>query len=316
MRKNLLAATLFLFVVVPSESKDRTFQTSDRCLACHNGLTTSSGQDVSIGFAWRSSIMANSSRDPYWQASVRRESMDHPGSQASIEDECSVCHMPITRFEAKLRGRTGKVFDHLPFDPDKEEGREAEDGVSCSVCHQIAKDRLGTRESFNGGFVIRAPESKGVHPEYGPFDIESGNQTIMRTSTGGFRPTEDSHIRDSELCATCHQLYTKALGPDGKVIGELPEQMPYLEWLHSDYKDKQTCQACHMPEVKELNRYRDELSVGALPQELKSAADGTIAFLQEKSARIRIERIDLVGRRLRAEIFMENLSGHKLPTAY
>jgi hypothetical protein len=168
----------------------------------------------------------------------------------------------------------------------------------------------------------------------------------MRTSTGGFRPTEDSHIRDSELCATCHQLYTKALGPDGKVIGELPEQMPYLEWLHSDYKDKQTCQACHMPEVKEptaiskvlgiareglhqhvfvagnfllqgmLNRYRDELSVGALPQELKSAADGTIAFLQEKSARIRIERIDLVGGRLRAEIFVENLSGHKLPTAY
>jgi hypothetical protein len=346
MRKNLLAATLFLFLVAPSESKDRTFQTSDRCLACHNGLTTSTGQDVSIGFAWRSSIMANSSRDPYWQASVRRESMDHPGSQAAIEDECSVCHMPITRFEAKLRGRTGKVFDHLPFDPDKGEGREAEDGVSCSVCHQIAKDRLGTRESFNGGFVIRAPESKGMHPEYGPFDIESGNQTIMRTSTGGFRPTEDSHIRDSELCATCHQLYTKALGPDGKVIGELPEQMPYLEWLHSDYKDKQTCQACHMPEVKEptaiskvlgiareglhqhvfvagnfllqgmLNRYRDELSVGALPQELKSAADGTIAFLQEKSARIRIERIDLVGGRLRAEIFVENLSGHKLPTAY
>jgi hypothetical protein len=346
MRKNLLAVLLFLLSATLGESKGRTFQTSDRCLACHNGLTTASGQDVSIGFAWRASVMANSSRDPYWQASVRRESIDHPGAQAAIEDECSVCHMPITRFEAKRRGGTGQVFSHLPFDTDKKEGREAVDGVSCSVCHQIAKDGLGTRESFNGGFIIRLPESKDPHPEYGPFDIGKGNQIIMRTSTGGFRPTEDSHIRDSELCATCHQLYTKALGPDGKIVGELPEQMPYLEWLHSDYRDKQSCQACHMPEVKEptpiskvlgiareglhqhvfvagnfflqrmLNRYRDELLVAALPQELHSAAEATIAFLQEKSARIHIGRVDLVAGRLEAQVLVENLSGHKFPTAY
>ena len=81
------------------------FQTSDRCLACHNGIVTPSGEDISIGFAWRSSMMANSSRDPYWQGSVRRESIDHPESVAAIEDECSVCHMPITRFEAKVDGR-------------------------------------------------------------------------------------------------------------------------------------------------------------------------------------------------------------------
>ena len=33
--------------------------TSDRCVACHNGLKTSSGEDISIGFQWRASIMAN-----------------------------------------------------------------------------------------------------------------------------------------------------------------------------------------------------------------------------------------------------------------
>jgi len=54
------------------------FRTSDRCVACHNGLKTSSGDDVSIGFEWRASIMANSSRDPYQQGSVRREAMYHP----------------------------------------------------------------------------------------------------------------------------------------------------------------------------------------------------------------------------------------------
>src|SRR5437764_1280972 len=61
------------------------FQTSDRCSACHNGLTTSTGEDISIGFAWRASLMANSSRDPYWQAGVRRETLEHPSRpRASI----------------------------------------------------------------------------------------------------------------------------------------------------------------------------------------------------------------------------------------
>src|SRR5437879_5643102 len=66
------------------------FHTSDRCVACHNGLKTLTGEDISIGFDWRASLMANSARDPYWQGSVRRESIDHPESKAGIEDECSV----------------------------------------------------------------------------------------------------------------------------------------------------------------------------------------------------------------------------------
>ncbi len=73
----------------------------------------------------------------------------------------------------------------------------------------------------------------------------------MRSSSGGFIPHSNDHIRKSELCATCHTLYTKALGPNDKEIGELPEQVPYKEWLHSEYRDKQSCQECHMPEVKE-----------------------------------------------------------------
>jgi hypothetical protein len=27
--------------------------------------------------------------------------------------------------------------------------------------------------------------------------------------------------------------------------------MPYQEWLHSDFKDQQSCQSCHMPVVKD-----------------------------------------------------------------
>ena len=348
----LLPAVLSTLSSRPAQGADRAekseikFQTSDRCMACHNGLTTSGGQDVSIGLTWRASVMANSSRDPYWQASVRRESMDHPRSQSLIEDDCSVCHMPITRFESKLHGRGGEVFSHLPFDSDREQGRQAEDGVTCSVCHQIGQEKLGTPASFNGGFVVNPPDSEGDHPEYGPFEIKRGQQHIMRSSSGGFIPHSNDHIRKSELCATCHTLYTKALGPNDKEIGELPEQVPYKEWLHSQYRDKQSCQECHMPEVKEevpiakvlgvprqglhehtfvaanfflqgmLNRYRDELSVKALPEELSSAAKGTTDFLQTRAARISLGSVNVSAGRLQAEVFVENLGGHKLPTAY
>src|SRR5262245_11796020 len=105
------------------------FHTSDRCLACHNGLTTPSGQDVSIGFNWRASIMATSAPDPHWQASVRREDMDHPESKAEIEDGCADCHMPMSRYKAKLQGKLGQVFAHIPFDEDPEKNADAEDGV-------------------------------------------------------------------------------------------------------------------------------------------------------------------------------------------
>ena len=322
------------------------FQTSDRCVACHNGLTTPSGEDVSIGFDWRASIMANSSRDPYWQASVRRESIDHPESQSAIEDECSVCHMPVTRYEAKLRGHLGEIFSHFPFDGDKKQGPEAADGVTCSVCHQIGKQKLGSRESFNGGFVIDDAKSKDEHPEYGPFEIQTGQKRIMQTSSGGFLPTADIHIRDSKLCATCHTLFTEARGENGKIIGELPEQMPYLEWLNSDYRDKQSCQSCHMPEVNEdtpiakvlggprhglhrhlfvggnffmermLNRYRGDLSVAALPDELNAASESTVAFLRSKTARVSIDSIEAISGHLHVDVTVENLSGHKLPTAF
>ena len=322
------------------------FRTSDRCLACHNGLTTPSGEDISIGFDWRSSMMANSSRDPYWQGSVRRESMDHPESKAAIEDECSICHMPISHLQAKWKGTKSEVFSHLPLDPENKGDAGAADGVSCSVCHQIGKEKLGTRESFNGGFVVDQPASNDDHPEYGPFDVSRGHQRIMRTATGMFRPTGAGHIRDSALCGTCHTLLTTALGKGGQEIGSLPEQMPYLEWLHSDYPNRSSCQSCHMPEVhgdvaitavlgvpragmrrhefvaanflvlRMLNLYRSDLRVVALPSELTAAVEKTVAFLQSQSARLSIRKVDRTSGILRADVFVENLTGHKLPTAY
>jgi hypothetical protein len=330
----------------PKTAKIDLFQASDRCFACHNGLSTSAGEDISIGFAWRPSMMANSARDPYWQAGVRRETIDHSESKSAIEDECSKCHMPMARYQSRYEGKEGEVFSHLSFNSDDRLDRLAQDGVSCSLCHQIQKEKLGMRESFVGGFVVDTTRPRGEREEYGPFKIEIGDNRIMRTSTSGYRPTEGEHIRQSELCATCHTLITTALGPGGKKIGELPEQMPYQEWLQSDYKDKQSCQNCHMPVVEEmvrvtntmgryregmarhtfvggnffmqrmLNKYRDELGVAALPEEFEAAATRTVEQLRSKTAQIAIDSVDVNAGRLQAEISVQNLTGHKFPTAY
>jgi hypothetical protein len=342
----LAASTRVLQGTDKKPKPQQNFQTSDRCFACHNSLVTPSGEDVSIGLSWSVTMMANSGRDPYWQAGVRRETIDHPESSAAIQDECTICHMPMMRYQAHTEGREGELFSHLPFDMNKSEDRFAADGVSCSLCHQITPDKLGTRESLVGRFVIDTSKPKGQKLVYGPYKIDDGHQTIMRTSSGGWRPTEGEQIRKSELCATCHTLITTALGPDGKVIGSLPEQMPYQEWLHSDYKDTKSCQSCHMPVVKEntavtrvlgearegmsrhifiggnffiqrvLGKYRVELSVPAYNTEMEFAADRTVRHLQNETAKVSIASADVRNGRLEAQIAIENLSGHKFPTAY
>jgi hypothetical protein len=322
------------------------FQTAETCMVCHNNLVTPSGDHVSFGSDWRATMMANSARDPYWQASVRREIIDHPESRAEIEDECSICHMPMSTFAVRAAGGHGEIFAHLPIgEADGPASALAADGVSCAICHQIRPDRLGTPESFTGGYVIDTDRRDGDREIFGPFAVDRGRTTLMRSATG-FVPTEASHLRTSEPCATCHTLYTTALGPKGQTIGRLPEQMPYLEWRHSAYRDRQTCQACHMPAVPEpvpmagvlgqpregvrrhvfrggnffmlrmLNRFRDELGVVATPQEMEQSIARTVEHLQSASARVEIAAPRRTASQLAFDVAVRNLAGHKLPSAY
>lgn len=319
------------------------FATSDNCLACHNGMRTSSGEDVSIGADWRSSMMANSGRDPYWMAGVRREIADHPMANADIQDECSVCHLPMARTTHRAEGRPGEIFSHMPPRTGSE-GMDAlaHDGVSCTVCHQITPQKLGTPDSYTGGYVIDT-QATAPRPVYGPFEIDKGRTTAMRSSSG-FQQAQSTHIQQSELCATCHTLITTALGPNGEAIGRLPEQMPYQEWKHSDYAATKSCQACHMPASEDtaiasvlgqprtlarhqfvggnffmlrmLNTYRDELGVIAPSTELDRAVNRTVSHLQSESATVAIDRTDVSGSTLGFDVTARNLSGHKLPTGY
>ncbi|MFO7962850.1 MAG: hypothetical protein R6U50_02915 [Desulfobacterales bacterium] len=330
----------------PSQKAGRLFVASDRCLACHNGLIAPSGTDVSIGSNWQASIMAHASRDPYWQASVKRETIMHPESKQHIEDECAACHMPMSRYTAKVRGQKGSVFANLPVLSARTPAHQlAADAVSCTMCHQIQPENLGTEDSFTAGFLVDTEEPLGQRPAFGPFDVDEGRTRIMR-SAGRFVPTETLHLKESGMCGSCHTLYTYSRGKNGQVIGRLPEQMPYLEWRHSAYRRNQSCQSCHMPKLTHsmaitsvmgqprkkfsrhvfrggnffmlnlLNRHRTELKVIASPQDLEGTMKDTMAFLNSKAARIAINEAKIENGRLTARVEITNLAGHKLPTAY
>jgi hypothetical protein len=327
------------------------FTHSENCVACHNNLTTPTGEDVSIGSTWRSTMMANSSRDPYWQASVRRETIDHPTRSADIQDECAACHMPMTTRIERAAGGKGQVFAHLTAPAsgngdDAEMHRLASDSISCTVCHQIAPDKLGTPESFNSNFVMRPTPADGARVVFGPYKIDAGRKTIMRSVTG-FVQAEAPHIKESELCASCHTLITEAFGPNGEVIGRLPEQMNYQEWQHSAFNaEKRGCQSCHMPRaegpirassvlgdsrptlsrhlfvggnafmVRMLNKYRAELGVEALPSELEATANATVRQLREETATLTVSSPQQANDVLAFDVNVRNLSGHKFPTGY
>ncbi len=322
------------------------FQTADTCMVCHNNLVTPSGEDVSIGSDWRATMMANSARDPYWMAAVRREIMDHPDAQAEIEDECSICHMPMATYAARQAGGRGQIFARLAPGPQPTPtDLLAADGVSCSACHQITAERLGTPESFTGGYVIDVTRPAGDRPMYGPFQTDAGRTAVMQSAVG-FVPAEGAHISSSEMCATCHTLFTNALGPNHQTLGRLPEQMPYLEWQHSSYRESKSCQSCHMPVVTEavpvtgvlgqprtevsrhtflggnffmmriLNRFRADLGVVASPREMELAIARTVEHLQQDAASVAIEPVTAAAAQLVFDVVVANRAGHKLPTAY
>ena len=268
-----------------------------QCIACHSQLTAPSGDDVSIGFDWRATMMANSARDPYWHAAVRREVLDHPTAQAAIEDKCSTCHMPMARFDAAAAGvqrcRCSRVSA----------ARRRSTRSRPTACHARCAIRSPPRDSAStraSTAVSRSRRRPMRRVAFGPHEVDAGRQAVMR-SAGEFTPSAGAHMQQSELCATCHTLYTTALdearagdrhaagaGAVSRVAaqrlsrdGELPE-LPHARGRRRDADhlgarrnrgrgmSQHTFLGGNAFMLGMLNRYRGELGVTALPQELDS----------------------------------------------
>jgi hypothetical protein len=213
------------------------------------------------------------------------------------------------------------------------------------VCHQIQAGNFGDPASYEGGFQIDTAAAPEQRTMYGPHAVSAGHRRIMQSAVGVV-PGESTHLRASEMCATCHTLFTQALDEAGNAVGELAEQVPYLEWAHSTYRETDSCQSCHMPELTQetaissvlgeprpqfsehvflggntfmlglLNKHRGELGVQALPQEFETLIRRTREHLATSTARLAIESARVTGQSLVVDLVVTNLAGHKLPTAY
>lgn len=328
------------------------FSGSENCASCHNNLSDTSGNDVSIINDWETSMMANSTRDPYWRAKVASELDRAPHLSDVINDKCSRCHAPMANVQAERDGAVKEIFGDGFLNPSNPYFDEAMDGVSCSLCHQIEDDGLmGTLEGTSGHYSISTATGSS-RPAYGQFtNVRTGE---MRNRVG-YTPQYAAHISTSETCATCHDLKTPFVDADGNVASttketEFAEQMPFTEWKNSDYavggSKEASCQDCHMPKttapianmwmsrrnprsgfaehtmlgantvmIDILNNNREALGVRAPSSAFDQRIVNTRAFL-ETSADIEVISANVNNGELTANIRVTNNTGHKLPTAY
>ncbi len=341
-------AALELPASVPTETS--FFTTSDRCAECHSehpqatAMRDEQGNTVAPFDLWRGSMMANAGRDPLWRAVVSAEIAATPGAATIIGQRCMSCHAPMAYSQSVLEGVDPPLLEELS--DGSTTSQLALDGVSCTLCHQIESDGLGTEASWKGNYTID-PERRifGPHssPRTGPMD------------NAGWPIAVSSHINDAHLCGTCHTLITEALEPDGTPNGgTVMEQAPLLEMLNSNYASS-SCQSCHLPSRTDADAAIEtpiarrpngtdfpnlpsrsmgrHILVGGntlVPQLLRDnrailqpsapdeAFDATIASaraqLAQRTANLVIEDERLEGGALRFTTRISSLTGHKFPT--
>lgn len=360
--KIIISLAIFFFVgTAYSQARDYTgqplvdfetqsFDGSGKCAICHHLITDEHGKSLSIHNYWRSTMMANAAKDPLWQAKVVAEVNSNPALKHVIEEKCVTCHMPMAYTEANNQNMESGFLPGFA-DSDNPLHQAAMDGVSCSLCHQLADYKLGEKDSFSGKYKVETAKDKPEKKLYGPFsNIE---ERTMRTSVG-YQAVHGEHTLTSEFCATCHTLYTPYVNGDGEVVGTFPEQTPYLEWLQSIYghgkKAEKHCQGCHMPiakgdvkiakyapsdidkktsfaqhnfvggNVHMLRLLRDNvqsLGLTASSKNLDETMRLTEVQLKEQTARISLVKVEIKsGKKLIAEVRIENRVGHKFPSGF
>ena len=316
---------------------------SANCSSCHNGIRDENGNDVSIVTDWSSTMMANATRDPFWKAKVRSEINRNPELEELINDKCTRCHAPMANEEMKRNNETIQLFADGMLSASNNRHDEAMDGVSCTLCHQIPDTpSLGTPNAFSGHFEIN--ETKTI---YGPYTNLVAQPMISFT---GYTPVYSEHIKDSDLCANCHELKTPFVNEFGTIMSqsfeeEFPEQTPYSEWLNSDYADQQSCQDCHMSRTDgvimsnrpgSLSTRRDNFAIHdfigankmmldifdknreqlAVPSNNFAETISKTETMLASAANIEQLQSSLSGGVLTFDLKINSETGHKLPSAY
>ncbi len=316
------------------------------CTVCHLRLTDEAGVDVSMPTEWRSTMMANAAKDPVWQAKVSSEVARLPQLQEVIEKKCVGCHMPMAHTQAVTDGQPVAALGDGFYDPGHPLHNAAIDGVSCTLCHQIQQDNLGSPESFSGGYRVDTSTNPPDRVIFGPYQQPVAQQM---QSVSNFVPVYSEHMASAEHCATCHNLVTPYVDAEGNVLGEFPEQTPYTEWQNSQFSsENRSCQTCHMPLAKGgvvistipanlmprqpfyqhyfvggnafmlqiLSDWGAELSVTADEEHFAAKKARVVDQISRETAQLTLESFELADDSLTARLRVVPLTGHKFPTSF
>jgi len=346
------------------------FSGSNNCASCHNNQTggtptmvDSTGRDLSLGKAWNSSMMANSARDPYWHAVVASEADLYPNLPEEINDTCSRCHAPMANEVGRRTGNPVQILNSgsvangdlvtglIYKDASDPQFKHAMEGVSCSLCHQIADDgNLGQPQGMTGGFHIEQYGEADIaeRPAYGQYDdVVPG----YMQNNAKFKPLFGAHISSSETCGSCHNLVSHSVDRNGQTLAEpvnFPEQMSYSEWEASSFAGAggQTCQSCHMPVVADAvqiasngagdtvrNNFAEHTFLGAntvmmsMMDQFRTelGIDPTVDFDEAilrnrefltSAADLALSSAVVADGTLTLDVEINNKTGHKLPSGY
>lgn len=327
----------------PGHVETERFRDAEACAQCHlvgddtPVLHDATNANVSPVLLWRSSLMANSARDPYYLAVFAEELARAPEKAASIEKTCTRCHAPAASEELASTSKH-VTFEELTAGT-SEIGLLARGGVTCTLCHQISAESLAGDAGFAGKFEVGYQRKI-----YGPYSNPATSPMMLIVN---YEPVYGAHVTDSVLCGSCHTVILPT--PSGEIV----EQATYLEWRASELATKgQHCQSCHVPTVDEqgaaistvVASFPSSLGprtpvgrhtfVGGNSYILRLLADAVewsgaqipasefIASAERDeehlagAARVAIVDAHREGAAIVATVRVENLTGHKLPTGY
>ena len=326
------------------------FATAGRCSGCHGNdtmglaMVDAEGTDVNVVDDWRSTMMANSARDPFFRAKAEHEGLVNPAHKGAIENKCLSCHAPLGMHEQRMLG--AEPFTLAMLDT----SIMGLEGVSCLACHQQMPDSAG--HHFSGELHFgpeRHNQGENSARVYGPYADDEINAAIM-TFFVGFVPGFGQHMVDGRTCAGCHTLITETMDLEGNLTGgEFVEQATWHEWLNSSYTadGATTCRGCHMPRITDavvlaseyaflpghspfgqhhlaganthmlrlMKENRDALGIPATDEQYDSTIARTERMLRS-GATVQAAVIDRTTDTAFVDVLLVNHAGHKFPSGY
>jgi len=243
----------------------------NQCTFCHAGY-----DEAQEPFErWSGSMMANSMRDPVFQAAMSIANQD----LANAGEFCLRCHTPGGFLEGHSTPPDGSTLTGTDYE-----------GVSCHICHRLVDPIADMANPMEDAAILAALASAPGTSHGGQYVLDPEDRRRGPFDLGmafGYHDWRQSpYHQESLLCATCHEVsnpaFTRVGGPTPSAsdtyalntlgaqhpthvkTDEFPIERTYTEWSLSDFgagpvelggrfggnkTAVSTCQDCHMPDT-------------------------------------------------------------------